>query len=163
MTTDDTKGEKPDLDQPRHDLENTLTLIKGVAEVLLEMGKHRDGEAASYLGGQLLTHSESADDAFNRMFGLSQYHDPVLAQIAEEERVRLAGIKLQDQAFVAKEQSAEGDALVKQAGALLDKIKETTPTTLAGVAAMIELADYQSDQLLVQALAGLRAIMAGAA
>jgi hypothetical protein len=62
----------PDADAaPRRDLESALVDIRGVAEVLMELGA--EDEVASYLGGQLKEHYDAALDAFRRIYKLDQY------------------------------------------------------------------------------------------
>ena len=60
----------PDVD-PRSDLETALTQIFGLAHVLMELGV--EDEVASYLGGQLKDHYDTALDAFSRIYGLGEY------------------------------------------------------------------------------------------
>ena len=55
----------------RSDLENALTQIAGVADVLMELGVK--DEVAAYLGGQLKEHYDAALDAFSRIYGLGKY------------------------------------------------------------------------------------------
>ncbi len=59
--------------------------------------------------------------------------------------------------------NSEGDALIARAGVLYDQIEDVEPITLGGVIAMIELADYESDPVLVRAVEGLRALATGGA
>ena len=59
-----------DRDEACGKLENALTDIGGVAEVLSEMGKHRDGEAAAYLANRLQEHYERAHAAMCLLCGL---------------------------------------------------------------------------------------------
>ena len=63
-------SQSPDAD-PRSDLENALTQIAGVADVLMELGVK--DEVAAYLGGQLKDHYDAALDAFSRIYGLGEY------------------------------------------------------------------------------------------
>ena len=63
-------SQSPDAD-PRSDLENALTQIAGVADVLMELGVK--DEVAAYLGGQLKDHYHAALDAFSRIYGLGKY------------------------------------------------------------------------------------------
>ena len=58
---------------PQSDLENALTQIFGVAEVLKAVGVK--DEVASYLGGQLEEHYDAALDAFRRIFKLDGVQD----------------------------------------------------------------------------------------
>jgi hypothetical protein len=53
------------------ELEDALTQIFGVAEVLKAVGVK--DEVASYLGGQLKDHYDAALDAFSRIYGLGEY------------------------------------------------------------------------------------------
>jgi hypothetical protein len=65
------KPDPVDCDDAQSDLENALTQIFGVAEVLKAVGVK--DEVASYLGGQLEEHYEVALDAFSRIFKLDEY------------------------------------------------------------------------------------------
>ena len=58
-------------DDARHELEDTLTQIYGLSKVLMELGIYDD--VASYLGGRLHDHYDTAQDAFCRIYGLSRY------------------------------------------------------------------------------------------
>ena len=62
------KSSEPDA---QNDLENALTQIGGVAEVLMELGVK--DEVAAYLGAQLKDHYDAALDAFSRIYGLGKY------------------------------------------------------------------------------------------
>jgi hypothetical protein len=58
----------------RDDLENALTNIAGVADVLFKLGERsEDGETLAYLSNQLAAHGKIADDAFARIFRLGEY------------------------------------------------------------------------------------------
>ena len=63
------------------ELEDALTQIFGVAEVLKAVGVK--DEVASYLGGQLEEHYDTALDAFNRIFRLDQYRTEGETRAAE--------------------------------------------------------------------------------
>ena len=63
------------------DLENALTQIFGVAEVLKAVGVK--DEVASYLGGQLEEHYDTALDAFSRIFKLDEYRTEGETRAAE--------------------------------------------------------------------------------
>jgi hypothetical protein len=59
-------------DEPR-DLEDVLIDIRGVAEVLQQLGlKDR---AAGYLGDRLKEHHDEALDAYRRIYKLDQYRE----------------------------------------------------------------------------------------
>jgi hypothetical protein len=63
----------PDADNldAKRDLESAFVDIRGVAEVLMELGT--ESEVSSYLGGQLKEHYDAAMDAFRRAFKLDEY------------------------------------------------------------------------------------------
>ena len=63
------------------ELEDALTQIFGVAEVLKAVGVK--DEVASYLGGQLEEHYEVALDAFSRIFKLDEYRTEEETRAAE--------------------------------------------------------------------------------
>jgi hypothetical protein len=64
----------PDDDGGRDDLEQVLIDIRGVAEVLQQLGlKDR---AVGYLGDRLMEHHDAALDAFRRIYKLDQYREP---------------------------------------------------------------------------------------
>jgi hypothetical protein len=65
------KPKKDDYDGAGHELEDTLTQIYGVAKVMCELGIH--DETHSYLGGQLLDHYETAQDALCRIYRMGEY------------------------------------------------------------------------------------------
>jgi hypothetical protein len=66
-----TRPKVGDFDDAGNDLENALTHIYGLSKVLMELGVYDD--VPSYLGGQLHEHAAEAQDAFKRIFGLSEY------------------------------------------------------------------------------------------
>lgn len=165
----------------RDDLETVITKIGGLATVLAEMGKHRDGEAAAYLAGVLQDHYEEADDAFARIFGLGEYaerrpqaagkvqmlHNPggpdaaLFALFAEYERVYDRTNELQEQGL-----SKQAQACSECAAALEEQIEAVRPATIPGALKMLErglqlgrdLDPPDSHSMLQQALAGLREI-----
>jgi len=63
------------------ELEDALTQIFGVAEVLKAVGVK--DEVASYLGGQLEEHYDAALDAFSRIFKLDEYRTEGETRAAE--------------------------------------------------------------------------------
>jgi hypothetical protein len=74
MSADDTTSQNA-----RHQLEDALTSIQGIAYVLLGMvegfSDEADREAISYIGHQLLQHERDAFDAFRQIFHLDQYSE----------------------------------------------------------------------------------------
>jgi hypothetical protein len=139
----------------RHGRRDFLTIGAAAAAVVAGIGKAR---------------SAPADTAAD---------DPLFDLIRREDEIRVAGGRLQDQAMMLKrgataeqladpvfgaeieDLKARGDALVEQAGELLDQIDTMIPTTIAGAIALIELsgAEYGSE-CIQNALAGLREIAA---
>jgi hypothetical protein len=102
---------------------------------------------------------------------------PLFDLIRREDEIRVAGVRLQDQAMMLKRDAtaeqladpvfraeiedlkARGAALVGQAGELLDQIDTMIPGTIAGAIALIELSGAQyGNEIIENALAGLREI-----
>jgi hypothetical protein len=65
---------KPTDNRAKHELEDALTDIKGIATILVVVGEGygESGGSLSYLGGQLHDHFRKAHEAFCRIYRLDQ-------------------------------------------------------------------------------------------
>ena len=90
----------PAIDEARHDLENSLTHIFGVAHVILALATADSVEAdeLSYLGARLLEHEQTVQDAFCRIYKIGDYRE----QEAPAEAPDLVPL-VDDAAFLAAE------------------------------------------------------------
>jgi hypothetical protein len=77
-----TRPKLDDFDNAGHELEDALTQIYGLSKVLCELGVY--DEVASYLGGRLHDHYDTAQDALKRIYGLSEHSPQRAAEDTEK-------------------------------------------------------------------------------
>ena len=67
----------PAIDEARFTLESSLTHIFGAAHVIMALATADSVEAdeLSYLGGRLIEHEQTAQDAFCRIFKIGDYRE----------------------------------------------------------------------------------------
>jgi hypothetical protein len=173
-----TEPETVDRKKAQDDLENALSSMGSVADVLDEIvDKKGASNAVAYLANQLHDHYDAAHDAFARIYSLNQYRS------AEKRRLlgELSAIEAIDRDADAdllalilayrhrhaswnKKEDGEPPAGYEGTGEILDKILATRPATPRGVLAVLDLiSDLDLDQSLnwpAEAIEGLRAIAA---
>jgi hypothetical protein len=144
--------------EARHDLENSLTHIFGVAHVILALATADSVEAdeLSYLGARLLEHEQTAQDAFCRIYKIDDYREqsaaaelPDPTPLADDaaflaaER-ELADLHRQKDALDEHESLAEYESLGDRLNDLYELIGNSPPHSLVSVA--VKLRRLVSDE-----------------